>query len=215
MRARVTMAVSLGLALVAGAPARADLAEVKTHGALRVLVSSDEQPEMYAVTPASAPGFDREILDGFTNLQRIRVETVVRPFEEIIASLVKGQGDLIIGLVDTEARRRQIEFTTEVLPTRHVVVTRKPQPAILKLEDLKASKVGVVKGTSWADAVASAGVPASQTELVPDLGAALDGLRTKRFAATVTSLVDASLAIRKDSELQAGLFLGSPGRAAF
>jgi len=202
------------LALVA-APARADLAEVKARGTLRVLVSADEQPEMYAVSPGDARGFDREILDGFASLERVRVETVVRPFEDIIASLLKGQGDLIVGLADTEARRRQIAFSVEVLPTRLVVVTRKPHAPILKLEELRAARVGVVKGTSWADAVSAAGVPVTQMELVTELSDALRGLETGRFAATVVSLVDASLAIRKDAALQAGLYLGTPGRAAY
>ncbi len=193
----------------------ADLAEIKSKGTLRVLVMDDEQPEMYSTQTGAAPGFDREILDGFASLHRIRVETVVRPFEEIIATLVRGQGDLIVGLVDTEARRRQIGFSTEVLPTRHVVLTRRPQAPILALAGLRSARVGVVKGTSWADAVAEAGVPVSQTELVTDLAAALDGLRAKRFAASVLSLVDASLAIRKDPQLQAGLFLGAPGHACF
>ncbi|HET7291588.1 MAG TPA: transporter substrate-binding domain-containing protein [Vicinamibacteria bacterium] len=208
-------ALTLGLAIVAAAPASAELGDVKARGTLRVLVSADEQPEMYALAPGGAPGFDREVLDGFAGLQRIRVETVVRPFEAIIGALVKGEGDVLVGLVDTEARRRQIAFTGEVLPTRLVVLTRKPQPAIVKLEELRAARVGVVKGTSWAEAVAAAGVPAAQTESVAELSDALDGLKAKRFAATVVSLVDASLAIRKDRELQAGLFLGTPGRAAY
>jgi len=210
-----TRLLAVVLACATAVPAAADIAEIKARGTLRVLVSSDEQPEMYAVVSGGEPGFDREVLEGFASLNRVKLETVVRPFEEIIASLVKGQGDVIIGLVDTEARRRQIAFTGEVLPTRHVVVTRKPQPPIGALAELRAAKLGLVKGTSWADAAVEAGVPAAQIELVGDLGAALDGLRAKRFAATVLSLVDASLSIRKDPELQAGMFLGTAGHAAF
>jgi ABC-type amino acid transport substrate-binding protein len=210
----LTAAIVAGWVLEA-VPAHADLGEIKARGSLRVLVSADEQAEMYSVSPGGAPGFDREILDGFAGLQRVRVETVVRPFEEIIGALLKGQGDVVVGLVDTEARRRQLAFSVEVLPTRLVVLTRKPQPAIVKIEDLRAARVGVVKGTSWADAVSAAGVPAAQTELVPELSDALRGLEAARFAATVVSLVDASLAIRKDPVLQAGLFLGAPGRAAY
>jgi ABC-type amino acid transport substrate-binding protein len=170
---------------------------------------------MWSRAPGAAPGFDRELLEGFASLHRVKVETVVRPFEDIIAGLVKGQGDVIIGLAETEARRRQVAFTGEVLPTRNVVVTRKPQPPIDSLAALRAARLGIVKGTSWADAALAAGVPAGQTELVADLGAVLDGLRARRYAATVLSLVDASLAIRKDPELQAGLLLGTPGRAAY
>src|SRR5262245_53554540 len=127
----LTAAVLAGSALAAG-PAHADLAEIKARGSLRVLVSADEQAEMYAVSPGGAPGFDREILDGFAGLQRVRVETVVRPFEDIIGALLKGQGDVIVGLVNTEARRRQLGFSVELLPTRLVVLTRKPHAATAK-----------------------------------------------------------------------------------
>jgi ABC-type amino acid transport substrate-binding protein len=209
MKARVLWVAGLLLA----APAWADLAEVKERG-LRVLVASDEQAEMWA-DDAAAPGFDREILAGFAALQRTRVETIVKPFEEIIPALTKGQGDVAIGLVDTEARRQRVSFTAEVLPTRLVVLTRKPRAPIQKIEELRAAKVGVVKGTSWAAAVAEAGVPGAQVESVAELGDALGGLRAGRFDATVVSLLDASLAIRKDPTLQAGLYLGTPGRACY
>ena len=192
-----------------------DFPSMKSRGTLRVLVSTDEQPEMYSLQPAGNPGFDREILEGFASLHRIKLETVVRPFEEVISDLVKDQGDLIIGLVDTETRRKLIDFTTEVLPTRHVVLTRKPQPPITNLEALRAARVGVVTGTSWADAVLAAGVPASRSEPYAELGAVLDALKAKKVNATVVSLVDATLAIRKDPELQTGLLLGTQGRACF
>lgn len=210
---RVAAAVLLAGALAT--PALADMAQIKARGSLRVLVSADEAPEMWAIGSSAAPGFDREIAEGFASLNRLKVETVVRPFDEILAALSKGQGDLVIGLADTEARRRQFAFTAEVLPTRQVVLTRRPQPAITTAAELRAARLGIVKDTAWADAVASAGVPAGQVELVADLTAVLDGLKQGRFRGTVVSLVDASLAIRKDAELQPGLFLGAPGRAAY
>jgi ABC-type amino acid transport substrate-binding protein len=83
------------------------------------------------------------------------------------------------------------------------------------LTALREARLGVVGGTSWADAALAAGVPATRTETFPELGAVLQALRSRRVTATVTSLVDATLAIRKEPELQAGLFLGSPGRACY
>jgi len=170
---------------------------------------------MYSLKPGGAPGFDREIVEGFASLHRIKLETVPRPFEDIIAALVKDQGDVVVGLVDTEVRRKLIDFSAEVLPTRQVVLTRKPQAPITTLEALRAARVAVVTGTSWADAVVAAGVPASRTEPYAELGPVLDALKTKKVNATVVSLVDATLAIRKDPELQTGLLLGTPGRACF
>jgi L-cystine transport system substrate-binding protein len=208
-------ALAAGLAGVVLPSAAADLSALKARGTLRVLVASDEQAEMFALTPGGPPGFDREVLEGFARLNRIRVEPVVVPFEESIPALLKERGDVIIGLVDTEARRAQIDFTAEVLPTRTVVVTRKPVPPIVTLGALRASRVGVVAGTSWLDAGVAAGVPASRLVSYPDLGSVLAALRTGKAGATITSLVDATLAIRDDPELQAGIYLGVPGQACY
>jgi ABC-type amino acid transport substrate-binding protein len=208
------------LALVAALPlaspsAVADLNAVKAKGVLRVIVATDEQPEMFALTAGVEPGFDRELLEGFARLNRIRLEPVVLPFDDSIPALLREEGDVIIGLVDTEARRKRIDFTTEILPTRTIVLSRKPQPPITTLEALRAARVGIVGGTSWVDAATAAGVTSARLETYDDLGGVLSALKTRRVAATVVSLVDATLAMRKDPELQTGVYLGVPGRACY
>jgi hypothetical protein len=61
---RRSLAFVLLLALTGGAPA-ADLSEIKAAGGWRVLVSADEVPEMFSFADGPAPGFEREILEGF------------------------------------------------------------------------------------------------------------------------------------------------------
>ncbi len=210
-----TLLLTAAFAVGARPGAAADLTALKARGVLRVIVASDEQPEMFALKPGVEPGFDRELLEGFARLNRIRLEPVVLPFDDSIPALLREDGDVIIGLVDTEARRKKIDFTTEILPTRTIVLTRRPQPSITTLDALRAARVGVVAGTSWVDATLAAGVPQARLESYDDLASALAALKAKKIAATVVSLVDATLAIRKDPELQAGVALGTPGRACY
>ncbi len=206
------------LAWAAALPvAAADTLGLRLPGVLRVLASADEMPEVFSfdVRPARA-GFERELAEGFTRAHRLELRIVpVRNFDQIIPMLVKGEGDLIVGIVDTPARRQRIAFTSETYPQRHLVVTRKPQPAVATEADLRPLKVAVIPGTTWADATTEAGVPAGQQVPVVDAKAALEALEKGRAQATVMAVFEFALARKRDPELQAGAFLGQPGVAAW
>jgi ABC-type amino acid transport substrate-binding protein len=211
---------SLGFAaaiLLAGTrvPAR-DLAEMKAKGALRVLFSSDSNAQTFSVTPGTEPGLERELLETFARLHRLQMKPVPKErFEDIIPALLRGEGDLIVGINDTEERRRQIDFTVEVMPSRHVVVTRVPDSAIVSLDALRAVRVGVVSGTTWEEAAVAAGVTESRLVRAADVDAMLGSLGARKVAAVVMSLADATLAVQADPKLQVGMFLGRPRRAAW
>jgi ABC-type amino acid transport substrate-binding protein len=194
-----------------------DLKEIEARGTIRALVSADEQPEMFALAVGSAnPGIEREILDRFARAHGLKIDVVTVPnFEQIIPDLLKGDGDLIIGIIDTESRRRQIAFTIETLPGRHLVVNRKPAAAISTVDAMKRARFGVIQGTSWAEAAAAAGVAASNTVQFPDLPGVLGALESGKVAATVMSAPDFALARRRDPALQAGTFIGAPTSAAW
>jgi ABC-type amino acid transport substrate-binding protein len=174
-------------------------------------------PEVFSfeARPAQS-GFERELVEGFTRAHRLELRIVpVRNFDQIIPMLVKGEGDLIVGIVDTPARRQRIAFTSETYPVRHMVVTRKPQPAVASADGLKALKVAVIPGTTWADATREAGVPPGQQVSVADTREMLEALRTGRAQATVMAVFDFALARKHDQTLEAGAFLGVPGVAAW
>jgi ABC-type amino acid transport substrate-binding protein len=194
----------------------ADLPSPTFSTRLRVLVSSDEMPEVFSFRPGEAPGFERELLEGFARARKLDLQVVpVRNWDQIIPMLVKGEGDIIVGIVDTEARRKRISFTREIYPVRHVVVTRQPTPAVATLAELRALRVGVIPGTTWADAAAEAGVPAANQVPCVDLNDSLDALRKGRVTATVVAVFDYVLARKHDPALEAGIFLGTPGTAAW
>ena len=195
----------------------ADPLGLRVPGVLRVLASADEMPEVFSFAArAPQPGFERELVEGFAKSHGLEMRIVpVKNFDQIISLLVKGEGDLIVGIVDTTARRQKIAFTTETYPVRHLVVTRKPQAPLTSPTVLKSLKVAVIPGTTWADAATEAGVPVANMVSCIDTNDALDALKKGRAQATVMAVFDFALAQKYDPALEAGPFLGVPGVAAW
>lgn len=202
-------------ALVAAVAQGADLKQVEARGTLRVLVSADESPEIFSFEPHTQPGFEREILEGFTRLRRLKLEVAkAAQFEEVIPSLLRDQADLATGIVDTEARRKQVAFTVEILPSRILLVgcgpTPPPDPSRLGGE-----RVGTIQGTSWAETAIAAGVPGANIDTFANTPALLAALKGHKVSVILLSLSDFVLLRRADRELRAGPFLGVPRSAAW
>ncbi len=215
-RTRAAEALAATL-LVLGAPWAAggtDLAEVEKRGVLRVLaVPGSEQ--FFSLRPGAAPGFDREILEGFARLRKLRVEPVpVASWDGLLPALAEGRGDVAAGGVTaTDARRRLVAFTAEVFPSRLVAMTRKPRPSVLTLAQLRAEKVGTIRGTSLAEALAPLGLPNVDDGVPP--GGLPEALRSSRVTAVVMGVEDAIAAQQKDPAVELGLFVGPKASLAF
>ena len=193
-----------------------DLPEVTARGTLRVLsVVRNQADDFMSVQPGR--GFDREVLEGFCNLHKLKLEVIpLKNWGDLIPALQQGRGDLIAGRFNiTASRQEQIEFTSEVFPSRHVVMTRKPHRVIATVEDLRAEKVGTVKGTSMAEVVAAAGVPPAHVDDTIVTGTLPDALRAGRVTAVVLGIENAISEQRKDPEIQLGTFVGPPSSLAY
>lgn len=202
----------------AAAASAADMPEIAKRGVLRVLaVVIDDEPQFFSLKPRTPPGFDHEVLDGFTRLQRIRLELVRIPsYDALIPALQKGKGDLIAGgFTATDSRKKLIAFSEEVFPTRNVVYSRKPESVIKSVDELKAAKVGTYKGTSMAEALLAAGVPATALDDSIELGGFAAALKAGRITAAVDGVEAALIARIADPELQIGMFLGAPESLAY
>lgn len=206
-------------ALLAGTTSlhASDLAAIKQGGTLRMLsVVVEKEPE-FVSSQAERPGFDREVLEGFARLHRVKLELVpVATWDGLIPALLKGRGDVIAGrYTATETRRKQIDFSTEVFPTRPVAITRKPHRVVNTLAELREEKVGIVKGTSLVDVLAAAGVPPTQIDDGLTAGGTFAALKASRVTCVVEEVAAAILAQREDPDLQAGVFLGPAGSYAY
>lgn len=212
------MALGLIVLLATSAPAFAEWAEVKQRGTLRVLYVYDaKRPEFFAVKAGAAPGFDHEVLQGFASLHKLTLDLVnVETWDGLLPALAAKKGDLIAGrFTVTESRKQIVAFTSEVFPTRNVVINRKPKAAIATLEQLRGEKVGTIHGTSMAEAIATAGVPAANVDDGIPAGGFGEALKSGRISAAVWGVESAIALSREDPDVQLGLFLGPPGSLAW
>jgi membrane-bound lytic murein transglycosylase F len=212
---QVTLRAAAMLVLGAAAAHAADLEAIKARGELRVLVVPVKGSNEFFPLAGDPPGFDREILDGFAQLQRVRIVPVaVEGWDQLVPGLLAGRGDLAAGrFTVTEERKRRIAFTSEVFPTRNVVLTRRPSPRIETLEQFRAVRVGTIKGSSMAEAVAGSGASNVDDSYPP--GGLPGALVSGKVKAVVLGIESAIVAQRDDPQIEIGLFLGAPGSLAY
>jgi membrane-bound lytic murein transglycosylase F len=210
--------LALAVALLTAAPlSAADLADVKARGTLRVIVMPLSATDEFFPLPAGArPGFDRALLDGFVALHRIKLEVVaVEGWDNLIPALLQGRGDLIAGrFTVTDTRLKQIAFTSEVFPSRNVVLTRKPHAPVATVEALREEKVGTIKGSSMAEAVRAV-VPAPNVDDSFPPGGLPGALVAGKVSAVVLGVESAIAAQRQDQEMELGTFVGPPRSLAY
>ena len=210
--------LALAVALLTAAPlGAADLADVKARGTLRVIVMPLSATDEFFPLPAGArPGFDRALLDGFVALHRIKLEVVaVEGWDNLIPALLQGRGDLIAGrFTVTDTRLKQIAFTSEVFPSRNVVLTRKPHAPVATVEALREERVGTIKGSSMAEAVRAV-VPAPNVDDSFPPGGLPGALVAGKVSAVVLGVESAIAAQRQDQEMELGTFVGPPRSLAY
>lgn len=213
---RILPCLAGAAALLSSPASSADLEAVKAGGALRVLAVDLKSPDEFFQF-SGEPGFDREMLEGFAALNKVRLEPVsVSGWDDLVPALLAGKGDVIAGrFTVTDERRRRIAFTRETFPTRHVVLTRKPTPAVGSLEALRALRVGTVRGSSMAEAVARAGVPPANVDDSIAPGGLPAALAAGKVKAVVLGVENAIVAQRDDPQIEIGVFVGPPGSLAF
>jgi ABC-type amino acid transport substrate-binding protein len=206
------MASSIALlVLLPSLAASADAADLSARKTLRVLASNEENPRWFSFLSEGDPGFEREVIEGFARLHKLKLELVPIPrWDEAIPYLVKSRGDVLAGINATEGRRKVIDFSDELLPARNVVVTRRPQAVVETLDRLWSARVVVVPNTTWSEAVTAAGVPAAQVVEVKDIQQAMAALRDGSATATVLDIVDFFFERRSDPALELGMTLGKP-----
>lgn len=211
--AAVLTLATLGLP---GGGETADLSDVKTRGKLRVIIAADESPDTFALQAGTRPGFERDLMERFAQLQDVRLEVVRAPgYGDRIPMLLRGEGDVIAAIFDTPDRREKVAFTTEVIPTHNVAVTVPPRAAIRRIEDLRTARIGVIRGAKPAESAAEAGVKARDLVAFETLEDLLRALKSSEIAAAVLPISELALASKRVAGLETGMTVGAPGTVAW
>lgn len=204
-------AAALVFLLAAHGSSARTLAEIRKHGVLRASFLG-VLPEFFSEETGAPPGFDRELLERFAREQKLRLEVVpTHGADEALQAVEKDRADVVAGgVVETRERLARLRFTSAILSTRHVALTRGPSGPIQTMAELRGATVGTIPGTSWAEVIAEAGVPPEKVIGFKDLPALREGLRQGRVSAIVLSLAAALSEERRDPALHLGLLLGPP-----
>src|SRR4029453_15246764 len=197
--------LSLAGALLALPAAAPDLEQIKSRGVIRVVVAGAQSPQTVALFPGAAPGVERELIESFARVQGLRLDVVKAPgYADRIPLLLRGEGDVIVAIFDTEDPRRQVDFTGEVMPPHNVAVNRAPAPPVRGLQALAAlPAVGAIKGAKPAEAALESGVPSGALRLFASRDALLSALKGGQVAAVVLPVSELPLASREFPGLQA------------
>jgi membrane-bound lytic murein transglycosylase F len=203
--------------LTSGATRAADLEAIRARGTLRVLTILDNEVEFISKAKDGYTGFDYEILEGFAQLERVKLEIIPSSgWDRLVPDLLDGRGDMIAGrFTDTPARRKWIDFTVEVFPTRNVVVTRSPHRVVTTLEELRSERISITHGASMVDALLAAGVPRANIDDTIPSGGLPPALESGAVTCTVHEIQTAIVTQRRDPKIQLGLFIGPPASLAY
>lgn len=177
---------------------------------LTIGVYAEEAPELFS-SSADGGGLEREMLTAFARLhdRPLRLKTYTDA-AQAIQWLNGNEVDVVAGLFATEERRALLGFTEPVLTDRCVVVTVAPHANIHTLPALQASRIGIWKGSVWAEIVGSLDVPASRLKVFGSEDSLFGALRNGSIDATLYSVMEALLNRRRMPDLQIGLGVGKP-----
>lgn len=150
----ISSASALSLSPLQKEPYFGDLPELESKGVIRVLVAADLG--FYYVEDGKPKGILAELLyhfekqlkqrSSYFNLQVIPVHR-----DELIPSLEKGYGDLIVAnLTITDSRDQLIDFSLPVLKdVRELLVTNKSIPPLQNLTEMSGKEVWVRASSSY------------------------------------------------------------------
>lgn len=215
MRGATRIGACVGLCLLSAGPLSAapgsDWPEIQSRGRLRVLAYAFEYPEMFNFDAGSppGPGLERELIESFCRAHKLTLDVLkMGDFTREIPMLQADQGDVIIGIVNTEERRKLVAFTVEVFPVRFFVGHHVSTAPITSEKELLERNVGVVAGSSWVAAAQKAGVSPQRLKTFDNQILMFEALASGKVGAVVMPVADLALAMKRHPGLREGPPLG-------
>jgi membrane-bound lytic murein transglycosylase F len=196
------------------------LQQIKQSGYIRILVRNNATS--FLIYRGHRLGFDYELGKRLAQSLGIRAQFVVpRAWQDIIPSLLRGDGDVIAGeMTATAERAKQVQFADPYLTTSERIVYRKGSTPLTAPGDLSGKKVSTRRSSAYWQSLetlnarlAAAGKPAA--ELIPapedmETEEILDGVAHGDPLYTVADELIAKLVVGANEQLVLGPAMGEP-----
>ncbi len=187
-------------------PPKIDLNAV---GPIRFLTDSSFPPYSYKNADGALTGFNVALADAMCKDLRLRCEFIVKPWEELLASLAQGEGNAILsGVRITPASFNTLDFTRPFLRSFGKFVVRSgtalKQPSV---RALAGKRIGVAEASSH-EAFLKAFFPRSRILPSKDVAAAREALRLGKIDALFEDSVKAMFWIVGQDAQNCCRFLG-------
>jgi len=163
----------------------------------------DRRP-LRVVSPGSLDAFDAELLATFARVEGRTVESVTGSASTVAA----GGADVAVGLYADAVASSDLEATREVLPSRLVAVSRRPNAVANSIESLRGARIGACRGSRALAAIRDSKISGAEVSEYSGPEAALSGLRDGSVAFLLIELPEALLAQHEQPQLVLGVFLG-------
>jgi ABC-type amino acid transport substrate-binding protein len=159
-------------------------------------------------TVGAGAGMDVEVLRAFGRTQGLAADVLeLDSLDQAVAGLQDGRLHVVAGMAITSTLQRSVDFTVEVLPSRLVVVNRKPADPVTFIEALRGTRLGIVTGSPASEILVAVKLPSWNQVPAASLGAALGDLKAGRTGAAILNIEEALRSLPVDDALQAGVFL--------
>lgn len=132
---------ALNLALISGAYAGENLADIKKAGVLKIGTEGTYAPFTYHNEAGKLVGFDVEIGEAIAAKLGVKPEFVEGKWDGLIAGLDAKRYDTVINQVGiTEQRKQKYDFSEPYITSKAVLIVRADDTAIKSFADLKGKK---------------------------------------------------------------------------
>lgn len=124
------LALALPALAVLPAAAEADtLARIVQSGKLRVGMSGNQPPLNFRSKSGTMMGLEVDLAQALASLMQVKLEIVERPFGELIATLEKGDVDLVMsGMTITARRNMKVAFVGPYFLSGKSILTKSTSP---------------------------------------------------------------------------------------
>jgi len=114
---------------------------------LRVGLEADSEPFTFADPSGQPAGFAYELMRAVAADQKLEVEYVILPWNDVLAEFKAGRIDIICNIVDTPERRSYVEFSATTIFLRGAAYTRRDAPPLRAIADLQGRRVATLRNS--------------------------------------------------------------------